>query len=320
MRKLFSLVGVVSAISILIMSSVGVGTAQNAPAQGQGLEISPPLRELKADPGDTVKTTISVRNVTEETLITKAEINDFVAAGEDGQPKLLLEEGEESPYSIKSWLSTIPSVRLKSRQQKKIPVTMTVPQDASPGGHYGVVRFTGTPPGLEDTGVSLSASIGTLILVNISGDVRESAVIEEMYTSQNGERRWLFEYGPVDITERIKNDGNIHFAPGGTVRITNMFGGETASFQLNETGGNVLPASVRKFDQALDKRLLFGRYTIQADIAYGSNSTILSESITFWVIPYKLILIGIAILVALILIIRQYNKQIVKRAQKKQGK
>ena len=74
--------------------------AQQA-SQGQGLEISPPLAELKADPGQVIQTTLKIRNVTQQTLVVSSEINDFTADGEDGQPKLLLEEGESSPYSVK---------------------------------------------------------------------------------------------------------------------------------------------------------------------------------------------------------------------------
>jgi hypothetical protein len=292
-----------------------------SPSQGQGLEISPPLAELSADPGETVEATIKVRNVTEQTLLVTAEVNDFVAAGEDGQPKLLLEEGEESPYSIKSWITTVPELTLESQEQQPVKITMTVPTNASPGGHYGVVRFSGVPPGLEGSGVSLSASIGTLVLVNISGDVVEQGVIEEVYTTdQEGNRQWFFEYGPIGLVERIRNSGNTHFSPGGTVRVTNMFNKEVGSFQLNPTGGNVLPDSVRKFEQTLDKRLMFGRYTVQTDIAYGSNNDIITQAITFWVIPYKLILLALAAIVALIIGVRQYNKYVVKRAQKKSKK
>lgn len=173
-------IGLVIALLCVVTPTIA---AQGNANQGQGLEISPPLRELSANPGQIVKATVRVRNVTNETLIVRAEVNDFTASGEDGQPKLLLEDGEKSPYSVKEWISTITTVTLRSKEQKPIEIVMNVPGDASPGGHYGVVRFTGTPPGIDDTGVSLSASIGALVLVNVSGDVQESAKIVEVFAS-----------------------------------------------------------------------------------------------------------------------------------------
>lgn len=311
----------VSAVFLLLIMFLVNPLATAQSNQGQGLEISPPLAELKADPGQTVTAKVKVRNVTRETLIVNAEVNDFTAGNEeDGQPRLLLEEGEKSPYSVKDWITTISEITLKSEEQKPVTITLQVPQNASPGGHYGVVRFTGTPPGVEGTGVSLSASIGALVLVNVSGDVQESAKIVELFTAQNGEKRGFFEYGPITLAERIENTGNVHIKPTGTVRVTNMFGQETATFSLNDRGGNILPASIRKFEQQLDKKLLFGRYKFQADVVYGSDSKILSDSVTFWVIPYKLILMAIAAIIALIFIIKRYNKHIVKKAQNKNKK
>ncbi len=308
---------IVSSLIILLIPNLTAAANQPAVPAGQGLEISPPLIELKADPGQTVSTQIKLRNVTKGALVTKDEINDFVAAGENGEPKLLLDQNEQSPYSIKNWLSTIPSVTLQPGEQKVIPITMNVPMNASPGGHYGVVRFTGRPPEIEDTGVSLSASIGSLILVNVSGNVSEQAKISDMYTASGDKRRSIFEYGPINIVEKIQNTGNVHFKPKGTVRLTNMFGKEVASYQLNDKSGNVLPGSTRKFDQTYNKKLLFGRYKAQADVVYGSDSKILSRTISFWVIPYKLILIVIALIVLIIFGIKRYNRHIVKRAGKK---
>ena len=158
-------------ITVFIILAVFIAPSvvkAQTPTAGQGLEISPPLVDLKADPGQTINANLRIRNVTNQTLAVSSEVNDFTAGGEDGQPKLLLEEGEVSPYSVKGWVSTIPEVTLRPGEQKQVVIKMSVPSNASPGGHYGVVRFTGTPPGLEGTGVSLSASIGQLILVNVS--------------------------------------------------------------------------------------------------------------------------------------------------------
>jgi hypothetical protein len=310
-----------AALTALVLLAVPAFSTSLVSGQGagQGLEISPPLIELNVNPGDVKEVEIYVRNVTRDPLIVGGEVNDFVAAGEDGQPKLLLDESETSPFTIKPWVTNLSKVTIGPQERKAIKATMSVPKDASPGGHYGVIRFTGTPPELEDTGVSLSASVGTLMLVNVSGDVKEAASIAEIYTSQNDKKRNMFEYGPVVLGLRLKNDGNVHFKPGGTIRVTNMLGKEIASFQLNDKGSNVLPQSVRKFEQLLNKKLLFGRYNVTADIAYGSQSTIVSGSKTFWVIPYKLIALGIGIIALLIFLVRSYNRYILKRAQKKQS-
>jgi hypothetical protein len=314
--KMRRLVSTVSILIILLVPSLV--SAENS--TGQGLEISPPLIDIKADPGQSKSIQIYVRNVTNQTLIVSGEVNDFVAAGEDGQPKLLLEESDRSPYSIKDWIKTVPKVSLAAGERKAVSVGISVSTNAGPGGHYGVVRFTGTPPELEGTGVSLSASVGTLVLVNVSGNVVEKAKVAEIYTANNkGKKQNIFEYGPITLGLRLQNDGNVHLKPGGTLRVSNTRGKEVASFKLNEQGSNVLPGSIRKYEYSLNNKLLFGRYKVQADVVYGANNTIISVSKTFWAIPYKLILIASAALVLVIFLIRRYNRVIVKRASKKQG-
>lgn len=308
-------------VGILGLAVVTVIGSQFAAAQqaGQGLEITPPRLNVSADPGDVIETELRIRNVTEQTLVTKAQYNDFVAGSEeDGNPKILLDEdaqAEPSPFSIKDWIATIPEVTLKPTQQEVIKVTLTVPDDASPGGHYGVIRFTGTPPEVDSSAVSLSASIGALVLVTVSGDIQESTSVAEIYTSQNNERRSLFEYGPVTINTRVQNDGNVHNQPSGNIVVSNMFGQTVDTLKFNENGGNVLPKSIRRFENTLQKRLMLGRYKIQADIVYGVENQIISSSATFWVIPYKLIAIGLAIIAAFVISIRRYNRYIISRAK-----
>ncbi len=302
----------------IILSGLLLVPSAKAQTAGQGLEISPPLVQVDTDPGKTVTLTVKIRNVTQETLIVSAVTNDFTAGGEDGNPKLLLEEGEESPYSLKKWITTIDKVTLNSGEQKPITITLSVPANASPGGHYGVARFTGTPPGLEGSGVSLSASVGALMLVKVSGNIQEQAKIVELYAqNQKGQRRSLFEYGPLTLITRVQNSGNIHLQPKGTLRVTNLFGGEVATMPFNQKGGNVLPGSIRKFQETLNKKLLFGRYKMQADVVYGSENTIINSHAYFWVIPYKLLAIAAAAIVFVIFAVKRYNKYIVKKANKK---
>jgi hypothetical protein len=316
-KNFFKGVGLLGLAVAFVLTPV-ISLAQQA---GQGLEISPPLIDLRADPGQVIETEIRIRNITDQTLVANAQYNDFTSGGEeDGQPEFLLDDNaEESPYTIKKWITSIPRVVLEPGQQKIVKVKLTVPTDASPGGHYGVIRFTGTPPEVDSSSVSLSASIGTLILVTVSGDVTELANILEIYTSHNETKRTVFEYGPVNINTRIENTGNVHLQPVGKIIVTDWFGRTVETFEFNPNRANVLPSSIRRFENHLNNKLLFGRYTVKADVVYGSEGTIISSSTNFWAIPYKLIALGIGLVVLIVLGVRKYNQYIVKRAQKEMG-
>jgi hypothetical protein len=304
----------------VLPASAATTPATPAPA-GQGLEISPPLINKSVDPGAAATFDIRLRNVTTQTLATTGTVDDFVAQNETGQPKLLIgDSGQPSPYTFKSWVASIPGMTLAPQEQKTVTVTLNVPKDASPGGHYGVIRFTAQPVSGSGSNVSLSASIGTLVLLNVSGKVVTKASIAELYAMQNGKKANFFEKGPLVIGVRIKNEGNVHFQPSGTVRVTNMLSRETAVLSVNPLGGNVLPQSVRKFEMLLNKKNLFGHYNAQATIQYSGQT--INQTIGFWVIPYKLIAIILGILILLVVglrfAIKRYNRYIINKAKKQQ--
>jgi hypothetical protein len=292
---------------------------------GQALEIAPPVLNLSGNPGQTVESEISLRDVSTGSLVVTGEINDFTACGEDGNPKILLDEGETSPYSMKDWFAPLSSLTLKSREIRKLPVAINIPADAAPGGYYSVVRFTATPPELEGTGVSLSASLGALILLRVNGQAKEGLEVASFETSKDSKVGTLFESAPLTFVTRLKNTGTIHEQPAGSVTITDMFGKTTAAVNVNLPPRNILPGSTRKFESPLDKSVignkkLFGRYTATLKVTYGSTKQVVTSQTTFWVIPYRVI--GIAILAMLItffalrFMIRRYNQHIIKQAQK----
>jgi len=108
-----------------------------------------------------------------------------------------------------------------------------------------------------------------------------------------------------------------------------MFGKKIAAVNVNVPPGNILPGSSRKFSQPLDKTVignkrLFGRYTAQMNITYSLDKIPLSSTITFWVIPYKLIAIVILTLIALFFALRfalkRYNRYILKQGRKAQSR
>lgn len=291
---------------------------------GQALEIAPPVIILKVDPGQTIQTKIILRDVSNTKLIVTSQINDFVASGEDGTPKLLIDSNEPNPFSIKNWINPLPELTLESKKTKDLLVTINVPANAAPGGYYGVVRFTATPPELEDTGLSLSASLGALILLRVNGDAKEGLAIEDFKVSRDGISGWLFESTPIQFTERLKNTGNVHEQPVGQITITDMFNKKVATVGINQPPRYILPKSIRKFEQPLDsatlgKKMLFGRYTADLRVSYGSNNQTVTKSITFWIIPWRLILVIIVILIGVIItlyfVVKRYNRYVIKKSQ-----
>jgi hypothetical protein len=297
------------------------------PTYGQALEIAPPVIYLTVNPGETKKTQIFLRDISSGDLIVTGEANDFTAAGDDGTPKILLgDEAANNPYSMKKWVVAPASLNLVPRELKTMAITINVPATASPGGHYGIIRFTATPPSLKNSGVSLSTSLGALMLVTVNGPVSEKLTITDFTVNKAEKTQKIFQSGPVNFVEHVKNEGNVHEQPAGHVVITDMFGRKVASVNVNLPPRNILPASTRKFEQPLDKTVigkkkLFGRYKADLSVVYGKDKKTATSSLTFWVIPYRLVAIVIVLLVAGFFAIRfgikRYNRFIIGQSGKR---
>lgn len=291
---------------------------------GQALEIAPPVIYLTVNPGQTVKTQIYLRDISSGPLIVSGQANDFTAAGEDGTPKILMNNDDSNnPYSMKNWVDPPASLNLVPRQIKTMAITLNVPANASPGGHYGIIRFTATPPSLKGSGVSLSTSLGALMLLTVNGDIKENLSVKEFSVNHNGKNGKVFQSGPLNFVERLQNTGNIHEQPVGQVTVKDMFGRKLATVNVDLPPKNILPSSIRKFSESLDSSVignkkLFGKYTASLKITYGKNKQMLSSSLSFWVIPYKLIAIVIVALIAGFFILRyalrRYNRYIIGRS------
>lgn len=290
----------------------------------QALEISPPVVSLSANPGQSVEAKIVLRNISNNSLFVTGVLNDFTASGEDGTPKILLDEGESSPYSFKEWTNPLQEMTLAARKTQDLKITINVPTNAAPGGYYGIIRFTATPPELKGTGVSLSASLGALVLLKVNGVAKEEMTIKSFSASSDGKDGWLFESAPIKFAVRMSNTGNIHEQPVGQIAITDMFGKKIANVNVNMPIRNVLPQSVRKFEPLLDSsvignRILFGYYKADLKMKYGTDGTILTDSISFWIIPYKLIAISITGIIAAFFVlkfmIKRYNRHIISKAR-----
>ena len=314
---LATLVVSVVSLAVLTASPVNAETTSSG-AAAQGLQISPALVELNAEPGKTYTIKLTVTDVTITDLVYTTAINDFNAKDETGSPQVLLDSALPQSASITSWLTVPQEFTLKSRQSKDIIAQITVPLNAEPGGHYGVLRFAGRVPEVKDTGVGLSASAGTLLLIRVSGDIQEKATLASAYTALDNKQSSFFERSPISFVTRIKNEGNIHIKPVGTIVIHDMFGHVVGTLPVNKEASNVLPSSIRRFDASYQQSWMFGSYSADLTLGYGTSGQVITSTINFWVIPYKLIIVALLVLTTLIFILRtlvkRYNRYIINKA------
>lgn len=328
-KKLFHAVAILSLVALTVGTNVGFAQQEEVePNRGAaGFRISPTRDDLVIERGQSETRTISIRNVTSTTQTARPLVDDFGPSDdESGRPRLLIgnDAVDDYPYSIKPFISTLDSILLEAGEEREIEVTYSIPDDASPGSYFGVVRYVSDSDTEDISGeaaVTLNASVGLVVLIDVPGETVDLLELTQATALKEGVAGSVFSSPPDSFMFRLNNKGNTFQAPFGRVSVENWSGSEVFQYELNDSTprGNVLPDSIRRFERELENIGSFGRYTVKANISYGKGSNIISTSTTFWVIPWTQVAIAAVVLVALIFFftrgIKAYNQRVIRASK-----
>jgi hypothetical protein len=271
-------------------------------AETQGFQISPPITTLSLDRGTSTQGTMKVTNLTGQQMTLAVGKTDFGATGEDGQT--IIGPTSDPLYSLDPYFTLGTStVTVPPDGTESVNYTIAVPSNAEPGGRYGAITFDTIPGPLPngESGASVKQELAGLILLRINGPTHEQLAVASFTTDKS-----FYEYGPVNFTVRVKNDGNVHEKPTGQIVVKDMLGLTTA--KLTVPSQYVLPDAIRRLTAQLNRHLLFGRYTATLTLQNGSIQT-LTAVVGFTVIPWKLLLVIFVILLLIWLFLWKSRKR-----------
>jgi hypothetical protein len=317
--------------AFLLATSLPTQAATDVSSQPatNGYRLSPVRTDLTIKPGSSTTVTVFIQNASSAVENLQILINDFQPpANESGNPALLLNGATAPQHSLKQFISSPPpNFTLQPKEQKAVNVTLSVPPSTPSGGYYGAIRFA--PAGAGGTkNVNLSASVASLVLVTVPGNLREQLAIASFGVSNgdNNNTGSLFLSGKnIKAVVRFHNSGNVQVQPFGKVLLkkgkTTL---QTSAINDSDNPGNVLPDSTRVFNVKLTKVGWFGKYKAIGNFGYGSGGQLLSAQATFYVVPVVIIiLIVLAILLILFIIlgvprlIRSHDSRVLARANRR---
>ena len=250
--------------------------------------VGPGRTEIQLKPGETRVVEISVSNRITDNREFSLEIEDITGTT-DASRSVELSGGARGPYSVQDYIS-VPktSFVLDLGERALIPVTISVPLDAEPGGHYGSVLVStvrsAQEPAANTPQAPIIARVGSLFFIQVAGEVDTAGETKELSLINN---KWWYESGPIELGVLYENTGSVHLNPYGEISITNMFGEQVGFVELEPWF--VLPKSLRLREIAWDREFLLGRYTATALINRGYDDIVDEVSVSFWVLPWKII-------------------------------
>lgn len=268
-------------VSISFFLAVHVANAQVSPS----LAVYPERIDLAVSRGEVREELLRITNLSDVVMPVRLRVVRWEAADEVGGINFL-ESAEDISFDIIQWIPLPASdIILEPGETRRIPITISVPQNAEPGGKYGAIFVEPAFPEFyfEEGAARVLPRLGILVLLDIpllelDREARPVASVEEF--SVQGRAAALSEIAsrvaslfraplsafaaepavsvdvltktPAELVVRIKNEGISHIRPAGTLTIHNTFGAKVAETEVPQT--TILPGKIRRFPVAFEHK------------------------------------------------------------------
>ncbi len=309
---------------LVLVAATIVGLTQIVTAQQPSdfsLQVTPSPIVTTLKPGTQTTLEMKIRNAGTGTENLKIEPRRFTVDKKSGEVKL----DDVSAPDIASWISySAPKFTVKQGEWYTQKITIALPKDTGFSYSLALVISRANNPDANGSSTRLikgSVAVFTLINVDRPGAVRKLEV--EKFSTSAG----IYEYLPASIDINFKNTGNTIVQPYGNVFIQHSSGDKVpmATLPVNDKGGYILAGSeslltttwtdgfpsyqITKDASGTEKKtevwdwsqlshFRIGRYTAKLIAVYndGQRDIPIEQEVTFWVLPWK-IMLGAAVVV-----------------------
>jgi len=300
-------------------------TVQAAPGDLR-LTTSPLPINLKVAPGNSVSSSIKVKNDGTTSEDIKVTLMKFKADPISGAPLLMDKEPGDVFFD---WVSFSENAfTLPVNEWKTISATFSVPATASFGYYYAIVFSRAEESVVKaDRQTVIAGGMATFVLL----EVQVPNAKREIQVTDFSINKTMFEFLPTIFSIKLKNTGNVHIAPRGNIFISKGNGEDVAILEVNQNKGSILPDSPRNFQEqwsdgfpyyiqsqsdgkvVLDEngnpaqelkwnfgevsKLRWGKYTAKMLLIYddGKKDVPIEAEVSFWVMPWRLLIYAILI-------------------------
>ncbi len=304
------------------------------PHGAHALTLTPPRLEVTGDPGTTVTEKMTVINDQRTIGTYYSSYANFEAQGDSGTPALV-----DATDDLGTWMNVPDSIVLAPGASKDIPISITIPKNASPGGHFAAI-FWGTQPSRGDASdnIGIGAKTGMLVLLTVNGAIPEEGGVTEFDTIGG---KHSYTALPIPFYYKFENGGGDRIKPIGNIFMKDMVGITGARVPGNPVDGNILPKSTRRFTTVWEGKagaegvvpkgffaaanyelhnFAMGRYAAHLKLAYGTKGAVTDAVVSVYVWPWQLIVFSVVLLFVVFLLGRYLflhgEKWIVVKAEK----
>ena len=340
-RSLLGWLGLVTIV--LFFACLPALSQSDSDSENFSIQVAPSSLFITVDPGQSKTVELKLRNNSTHQEDLKIELRDFDVNYQNNEVSLKDSVSDEVEGLVEI---SEPYPQVKAGEWYNLQITIKAPEDAG-FSYWFALSISRQKETTTTTGQALKASVAVFTLVNINRQDATKKITLAEFKSQKG----IYEYLPAQFEVVLTNGGNTILQPYGNIYIQRgtKDNEPLAVLPINESKGYILPNVTRslvatwnngfpvyeavkaadnaepelrlRWDWNNLKSLRFGKYTAKLVAVYndGTRDVPLEAQLTFWVIPWKLLIIPLVILAILGLGIFTLVKKIIqlfKRSRK----
>jgi hypothetical protein len=227
-------------------------------------------------PGESLSDEAMVMNSSDQPLVLRLYAADATTALNCGTA--FANEGQEG-NGVARWLSpSLSEIALEPGEERVVPFTIEVPQDASPGQHVAGLVVEAVPGGEAAASsegdaqftVQVVRRAGVAVVIDVPGPHGAGLEITDIRLKEQGDRGATFVLS-------VRNTGNVFVRGEGSLVIDGWEGTELASIPLKMD--TVLAGDAAQFQVTPNVRLADGSYLLSAALRYEPGKTAVLEGV-----------------------------------------
>lgn len=271
-------------VMVVLLSVIPAGTT-HAVDPVESITLSPTSKTYKVDTGQTFEDSLTILNDGEIAYDFVVYAAPYSVTSGTYDPSFTSTAANADAYTWVQFKQT--TWHAEPRQTIKVPYTVYVKGNASPGGHYGVLFAEVQPTASSESGATLGRKkrVGTILYATVNGDVKLGGQAEGTSIG------WFQSGAPLSVTTSVKNTGNSDFVAKVTYRVTDVFGSAKYSIESDYV---VLPETTRDITLSWSDAPWFGLYKVRVTTAF-LDQTHVTESYVLIMPIWMMMLVSVAV-------------------------
>ncbi len=321
-----------------------------ASAQGTSLRLSPSVLKVKLEAPTELNAPVSIENLTDQAVDLKTEFRLFKASAENnGQIEYLPTKDNKSNIfqhiALMDGDINLNTLTLGPRQKKNLTLRINIEDDEATQDYYFSVIYTR----IQDTAEPATAASEQHSISRVNAGIAMNVLLSIQNQNSNIATASIDEFsspkyiekGPLDFILKLRNNGSNYISAKGEIEITNMFGQligrvdlpattvlanssrylATQDQRITDNSSRITPpdqSSIISNKLLVPKALwqenfLLGFYKAIVKIETSPDDPVLTKTIHFIALPFRLITTFILTIIVFLIIRRRVKRKMSTR-------